>query len=95
MKFYKNGNNEGLFKKASNLGHLGLKFASSPITHYVVNALAGPNSGVAKVSGFLQKIKQLLYIMAKTVNKNKNKNIINIKINTEKKVKHRKLSHHH
>ena len=28
--------------------------------------------------------------MAKTVNKNKNKNIINIKINTEKKVKHKK-----
>ena len=57
MKFYTKGNNEGIYKKASNLGHLGLKFASSPITHTIVNALAGPNSGVAKVSGFLQKIK--------------------------------------
>ena len=57
MKFYTKGNNEGIFEKASNIGHLGLKFASSPITHTVVNALAGPNSVVAKASGFLQKIK--------------------------------------
>ena len=46
MKFYTKENNEGFFKKASNIGHLGLKLASSPITHNVVNALAGPNSVV-------------------------------------------------
>ena len=54
--FFKKGVVGGFFKKATDVGHLGVKALSHPILGGVVNPIA-PNSTVAKVSGVLQKIR--------------------------------------
>jgi hypothetical protein len=54
--FFKKGHVGGFFKKATEVGHLGLKVLSHPATHAALNAYV-PNSTVASVSGVLQKIK--------------------------------------
>ena len=54
--FFKKGVAGGFFKKATDVGHLGVKALSHPILGGVVNYIA-PNSNVAEVSGVLQKIK--------------------------------------
>ena len=54
--FFKKGSVGGFFKKAADVGHLGLKVLSHPATAVLSNAYA-PASTVAKVSGVLQKIR--------------------------------------
>ena len=54
--FFKKGHPGGFFKKAVDVGHLGLNVLSHPATAVVANTFA-PASTVAKVSGVLQKIR--------------------------------------
>ena len=54
--FFKKGQAGGFFKKASDIGHLGVKALSHPLTAAVSNTFA-PASTIAKVSGVLQKIR--------------------------------------
>ena len=54
--FFRKGHSGGFFKKAADLGHLGLKVLSHPATFVASNVLA-PASTVAKVSGVLQKLR--------------------------------------
>jgi len=54
--FFRKGYSGGYFKKATDLGHLGLKVLSHPLTAVASSALA-PASTVAKVSGVLQKLR--------------------------------------
>ena len=54
--FFKKGTVGGFFKKATEVGHLGLKVLAHPVSHAALNAYA-PTSTAAAVSGVLQKIK--------------------------------------
>ena len=54
--FFKKGQSGGFFKKAVDVGHLGVKVLAHPVTHTVLRAI-DPTSTVSQVSGVLQKIK--------------------------------------
>ena len=54
--FFKKGQSGGFFKKATDVGYLGVKALSHPIAGAVTSTFVS-NSNVAKVSGVLQKIR--------------------------------------
>ena len=54
--FLKKGSAGGFFKKAVDIGHLGLKTVTHPVVHTALNALA-PAYTVMKVANLLQKAK--------------------------------------
>jgi hypothetical protein len=54
--FFKKGSVGGFFKKAVDIGHLGLKAVTHPVVNSALNALA-PAHTVTKVANLLQKAK--------------------------------------
>ena len=54
--FFRKGYSGGFFKKATDVGQIGIKALAHPVTHTALNII-DPNSTVAKVSSLLQKHK--------------------------------------